>query len=143
MTKKSNKNVYMVAMLLFLSGLGYLLWSGISEDSTYFLNVSEALALEGEKFDKARLFGKVSPQHLERTSGALGVDFDLVDKMDEVNTIRVSYKGAVPDTFKEGVEVIVEGRYDPALNTFLAKSLVTKCPSKYREQSDEMEKQKG
>ncbi len=143
MSKKSNKAVYLVAMLLFLGGLGYLIVSGLSEDSTYFLNVSEALAMEEGQFDKARLFGKVSPQHLERTPGALGVDFDLVDKMNGANVIRVSYKGAVPDTFKENVEVIVEGRYDPARNVFRAKSLVTKCPSKYREKSDEMEKQKA
>lgn len=143
MPKKSSKGVYVVALLLFLGGLGYLVVSGLSEDSTYFLNVSEALAMEEGQLDKARLFGKVSPQHIERTPGSLGVEFDLVDKMDGANVIRVSYKGAVPDTFKEDVEVIVEGRYNPQRNVFIAKSLVTKCPSKYREQSDEMEKQKA
>ncbi|WP_147820842.1 cytochrome c maturation protein CcmE [Salidesulfovibrio onnuriiensis] len=143
MAKKSNKGVYIVAMLLFLGGLGYLIVSGLSEDSTYFLNVSEALALEEGQFNKARLFGKVSPRHLERAPGSLGADFDLVDKVDGVNVLRVSYRGAVPDTFKENVEVIVEGRYDPARNVFVAKSLVTKCPSKYREQSEAMDREKG
>jgi hypothetical protein len=35
------------------------------------------------------------------------------------------------DAFKEGVQVIVEGRYDKDTNTFKAKTLLAKCPSKY------------
>ena len=42
MAKKSGKNVYLVALLLFLGGVGYLAYSGFSENSVYFLNVSEA-----------------------------------------------------------------------------------------------------
>jgi cytochrome c-type biogenesis protein CcmE len=143
MSKKTNKSIYIAAMVLFLGGLGYLLWSGLSENSTYFLNVSEALAMEQESLDRARLFGKVSPENLETTPGALGVDFDLVDKVDGAKMLRVEYQGAVPDTFKPGVEVIVEGKFDHGNRVFTATSLVTKCPSKYREQSAEMEKSQG
>lgn len=138
---KSNKGVYLAAILLFFGGLGYLLWSGLSEDSTYFLNVSEALAMEQGEFGKARLFGKVSSDNLEMAPGALGASFDLIDKMKHNDTLRVDYKGALPDTFKANVEVIVEGKYDQSSKTFVAKSVVTKCPSKYREKSDEMEHQ--
>ena len=45
MAKKGNTPVYLVALVLFLSGLGYLLYSGLGESTTYFLNVSEALAM--------------------------------------------------------------------------------------------------
>ena len=38
MAKKSGKNVYLVALLLFLGGVGYLAYSGFSENSVYFLN---------------------------------------------------------------------------------------------------------
>ncbi len=143
MAKKSNKSIYLAAMILFLGGLGYLLWSGLSENSTYFLNVSEALAMEQGSLNRARLFGKVSPQNLETHPGSLGVGFDLVDKMDGAKVLRVEYKGAVPDTFKPGVEVIVEGAFNSENTLFTASSLVTKCPSKYREQSDAMEQEKG
>ena len=35
MAKKSGKNVYLVALLLFLGGVGYLAYSGFSENSVY------------------------------------------------------------------------------------------------------------
>jgi cytochrome c-type biogenesis protein CcmE len=41
----------------------------------------------------------------------------------------VNYRGALPDTFEKGAEVIVEGRMDGT--AFTAKTLMTKCPSKY------------
>ena len=46
-------------------------------------------------------------------------------------TVRVVYRGSVPDQFKLGRHVVVSGRY--ADGVFVAKqdSLVTKCPSKY------------
>lgn len=140
MAKSSNKAVYAVALFLFLGGLGYLIFSGLTEDSVYFLNVSEALAEDRTQIGQARLFGKVSPANLEIVDGKLGASFDLVDKMETGKTLRVDFKGALPDTFKEDVEVIVEGKFSPDGETFIARTLVTKCPSKYEEQSKEMEK---
>jgi len=141
MAKTYGKGIYLAALLLFRGGVGYLLFSGLSQDGVYFLNVSEALAMEPAKLAQCRLFGKVSPDDLTRTSDNLGVDFLLADKMHGEKTLRVSYRGAVPETFKPDVEVIVEGGLDPATGVFQATSLVTKCPSKYEEKSREMESQ--
>lgn len=143
MAKKSNKIVYVVALTLFLGGLSYLIFSGLTQDSVYFLNVTEALAQDRAEIGNARLFGKVSPANLSITDGKLGADFDLVDKMEHDKILRVQFKGALPDTFKEDVEVIVEGRFTPDGQVFVAKTLVTKCPSKYEEQSKQMEQEKS
>lgn len=143
MAKSKNSAVYAVALVLFLGGLGYLIFSGLTEDSVYFLNVSEALAEDRTQIKQARLFGKVSPENLVVVEGKLGANFDLIDKLEPGKALRVEFKGALPDTFKDDVEVIVEGSFTPDGNTFIAKTLVTKCPSKYEEQSKEMEKQKG
>lgn len=138
MAKKNGKGIYLAALLLFLGGLGYLIFSGLSEDSVYFLNVSEALAMDQQELKQARLFGKVSPDNIQRASDNIGVDFLLQDKLENGKTIPVTYRGAVPETFKPGVEVIVEGTFTPD-RVFKATSLVTKCPSKYEEKSREME----
>ena len=74
---------------------------------------------------QARLFGTVLDKDLERADGALGVDFWIHEKHDQSSLIRVSYHGAVPDTFKPGVEVIVEGGLDPADHVFDARTLIT------------------
>ena len=44
MAKKKSLPVYALAFCLFLGGVGYMVWAGLSENSVYFLNVSEALA---------------------------------------------------------------------------------------------------
>ena len=133
--QNSQKWVYIFAFILVLSGVGYLLWSGLSQNSVYFLNVSEALAMGTEKLHQARLFGKVSKEDLNR-QGSLGVTFKLLDKDDPDSSIMVKYQGAVPDTFKPGVEVIVEGKIAPEGDMFLARTLMTKCPSKYKKMSN-------
>jgi len=50
---------------------------------------------------------------------------------DKSVTVPVSYSGTVPDLFRAGREVVVEGSLHNG--TFVAKpgSLSTKCPSKY------------
>ena len=43
---KRSRSIYLIAFLLFAGGLGYMIWSGVSQNGVYFLNVSEALAME-------------------------------------------------------------------------------------------------
>ena len=59
-----------------------------------------------------------------------GLRFRVADRNGHAS-VPVVYRGSVPDQFKLGREVIVDGRY--AHGTFVAKAntLVTKCPSKY------------
>ncbi len=77
--------------------------------------------------------GKVTMGSVERTEG--GVDFEIQDREGESEPIPVTYLGVVPDPFREGREVIVTGELSAA-GVFVAEkdSLVTKCPSKFKEQ---------
>lgn len=132
MAKQKNTIIYLVAALLFLGGVGYLVYSGLSESSVYFLNVSEAQAADQGTLKNVRLFGTVSPKDLKRSDSPRQLSFLLEDKDDKSKTMAVEYGGTVPDTFKEGVEVIVEGGMSGSV--FKAKTLITKCPSKYQKQ---------
>lgn len=135
--KKNSKGIYIAALCLLLGGLGWLLFSGLSENSVYFVNVSEALAIEPAKLSNARLFGTVDDEDVQGGPGTMGVSFRLLDKDNTSKSIMVTYKGAVPDTFKPGVEVIVEGGLNPDTGVFTARTLMTKCPSKYKKQREE------
>ena len=132
MSANQNKKIYISALCIFVLGLGYLIYSGASDNSAYFLNVSEALAMQPGKLGQARLFGKAAEQGMTLREDSLGARFKLEDKDDAAKTVWVSYQGVVPDTFKPGVEVIVEGAVDPVSGDFQAASLITKCPSKYQ-----------
>jgi cytochrome c-type biogenesis protein CcmE len=61
-----------------------------------------------------------------------GMRFQLKDiGSHSANRVPVVYRGSVPDLFKTGRHVVVEGTLRNGV--FVAKpgSLVTKCPSKY------------
>ena len=130
---RKNTCTYLIEGLLFLGGVGYLAYSGLSEGSVYFLNVSEAHAASPDKLRAARLFGTVAASGISKPENGPGVDFLLEDKDNPALTMAVSYRGAVPDTFKAGAEVIVEGGM--AGQNFAAKTLMTKCPSKYQKEN--------
>ncbi len=129
---QSNKIVYVIAFIFLASGVGYLIFSGFQNNSLYFLHVSEALAKKLEKGDRARLFGQVQPKSISKNPEEIGVVFQLADKKNPSEMIKVKYNGAVPDTFEPGVEVIVEGVMHPSHSFFSAHKLMTKCPSKYK-----------
>ncbi len=98
-----------------------------SEESLqYYMTVGEYLDHQG-KFDgkKVKIAGKVKV-------GTYVAQKDLHQFVveDLGRDIYVNYKGLVPDTFKEGSEVVVEG-LGSAQAHFEAKGLMAKCASKY------------
>ena len=77
-----------------------------------------------------QLTGKVVDSSVRTTNG--GVDFRVRDR-NGTSSVPVEYKGAIPDPFKEGREVIVTVRKEGATYVGERDSLVTKCPSKFTE----------
>ncbi len=145
MSAKNSKSLYMAALALFCLGVGYLAVSGFAEGSMPFRNVSEALAMPPDKLQAIRLFGSVKGEGIAALEEGPGVRFQLADKDDPGKILWVVYKGPVPDAFKEGAEVIAEGSLvkeaalasgeSAPLVLFSAKSLMTKCPSKYQKEN--------
>ncbi len=50
--------------------------------------------------------------------------------------MNTSYKGFVPDTFKEGSDVVVTGSFDDK-GSFVATEILAKCASKYEAKLEE------
>ncbi|HDQ41394.1 MAG TPA: cytochrome c maturation protein CcmE [Desulfonatronum sp.] len=137
MTKSKNSRlVYIMALGLFLAGMTALLVAGLKQNSVYFLNVSEALAMPAEDMQQIRLFGTVAEEGLEYDAQAMGVHFLLADSENPALRIPVQYRGVVPDLFEPGAEVILEGGFVvQEAGFFNAKTLMTKCPSKYEKEN--------
>ena len=132
--KKKNLSIYLLAFALFAGGVGFMMYSALSENCTYHLNVSEAVKVPSEKLKSARLFG-VAEGDIVKPANGLGASFTMHDLENPKDTVYVQYKGALPDTFEKGAEVIVEGRMEGKV--FMAKTLMTKCPSKYEKSNRE------
>lgn len=129
--RKNQKFIYVAAVALLLCGAMLLVFSSIRQNAVYFLNVAEAKELPKQYAKQIRLFGEVGQHDLKDETASLGVRFALHDKDDKNLTVPVVFRGAVPDSFKKGIEVILEGRFEQNGN-FVAASLMTKCPSKYK-----------
>jgi cytochrome c-type biogenesis protein CcmE len=129
------KRLYAAALLLFLAGTGCLVAVGAAENRMYFRNVAEALVMPRGDLAATRLFGTVKGESIVRFAEGAGIRFQLEDRNDAAKTLWIVYRGATPDTFQAGAEVIVEGGFEATESDFQARTLMTKCPSKYQKEN--------
>jgi cytochrome c-type biogenesis protein CcmE len=125
--KKRRLKIIMVSSIV-LSIIGYLTYSGIRDTMVYYLTVSELLAKgpSGENVG-LRVAGEVIPDSVQWNPKDLKLSFRI---RDGESSLHVDYQGVVPDSFKPGKEVIVEGKYT-AEGFFRAATIMPTCPSKY------------
>jgi cytochrome c-type biogenesis protein CcmE len=125
------RHVRLVIALVVASLLGtFAVYTAFAGSSMPIVGV--AVAASGEHGEKTvKLTGKVVSSEGDPTSQE-GMRFVLRDYKG-AETIPVVYHGALPDAFRIGREVVVDGKTEDG--TFVAKrdTLVTKCPSKYQE----------
>ncbi len=125
-----------IGALLLVSSIGYLMFAGVDQSSSYYFTIEEFLpqreAMVGEGL---RLAGRVAPGSLTKSTSSKGtaMTFRVGDFTNEevavADTVSVQYTGVVPDMFAEGRDVIIEGTYSDGV--VQAKSVMTSCPSKY------------
>lgn len=128
---------FIVAGFLIFGSIGYLMWSGVSDSMIYYYTVSEVCERGEELTGKGiRVSGHVQPGSIVRGDAGSQVAF-VVFERDAEKAIDVTYRGVIPDTFKDNAEVVVEGTFDPSARHFEATTLLAKCPSKYEEMGDE------
>jgi cytochrome c-type biogenesis protein CcmE len=129
------KSKFFIGVLFVVGAVGYLMYTGIRETSTYYFTIEEflpkreALANEGVRVAGRVQAGSVrwDPKDL-RLSFVLGPFKEGI--RDQTVGVPVHYQGILPDMFAEGRDVIVEGRYN-AGSALAAKTIMTSCPSKY------------
>ena len=123
------KKKYLIGGLILIAALVFLGYLGFMGGLTYYYEV-------GELLDKAN---SISGQTV-RVSGNIADDvvkdglemrFAILDTNDSEICLPVFYSGAVPDTFKVGNQVVVEGKYTTTAGIFEAEAIIVKCGSKY------------
>ncbi len=128
MGKKKKRLKIIVVSSILLSIIGYLTYTGIRDTMAYYLTVSELLA-KGPSAENpgVRVGGKVIPDSIQWNPKDLKLSFRI---REGESSLHVDYQGVVPDSFKPGNEVIVEGKYT-AEGFFRATTIMPTCPSKY------------
>ena len=122
---------FLVGGLVILGTAGYLMASSIQETGQYYLTPGElATKLRADPTfvdNGVKVGARVVPGSIKRDPGGRSLTFQMTDGQ---QTYAVAYRGIAPDTFTDGVDVIVEGRMG-ADGTFRATTLLAKCASRY------------
>ncbi len=130
------RSKFLLGGLLVMGTSGALMGSSVKETAQYFLTTSEL----ANKIDDDPSFVKVGVKvgatvvlgTIVRAPDGRSVRFEMTDS---TTTYKVLYKGVIPDTFTDGVDVVVEGRLS-ADGTFQATTLLAKCASRYENEPD-------
>lgn len=126
--KKRIKYKPIVISAVILTVIVYLIYTGLRDTMVFYLTVSEVMAKPLEELtDTQKVGGIVTAGSVKWDPRTLKLSFKLEDQ--KANLI-VNYSGVVPDSFKPGTEVIVEGTYRGD-GSFWATTIMPKCASKY------------
>lgn len=119
---------FLIGGLVVALAIGYIIYSAMQGATMYYLTVSELLARGSAVYgEQLRLSGKVVEGTVQSDPKSMVLRFVVAD---DNNRLPVVYKGVVPDAFKPGAEVVLEGKLTSA-GTFEATVLLAKCPTKY------------
>ena len=130
--RRKKQRKFLVGFGLVIAAIGYLIYTGATDATMYYLTVSELKAAvetgEVDYDENMRLHGKVVNGSIQRGDvGTMRIRFIAREGGVEAPVV---YTGVVPDTFRDDSEVVVEGEYARD-GTFNAHTLYAKCPSKY------------
>ncbi|MBI4300778.1 MAG: cytochrome c maturation protein CcmE [Chloroflexi bacterium] len=127
--KGKRKRRFLIAGGIVLLIIAYLAYAGFKSSAHYYLTVDEMLAKGEAAYNEQqiRLGGKVVEDSVKYDGLGKALKF-TVSGGDR--SVPVVYTGVVPDTFKPGADVVLEGRLNRS-NVFEAEQLMAKCPSKF------------
>ena len=124
------KPVLLVVSILVVGGaFGGLFYSSLAEGTEYYKHVEEVMHQPEQWYGKRlQLHGFVVKDSILRRRESLDYRFQIESKG---KIIQASYTGVVPDTFKDGSEVVLKGRLGPHGFDVEPNGVMAKCPSKY------------
>jgi cytochrome c-type biogenesis protein CcmE len=115
--------------LALVIAFGGLLWSTLRDGTEYYKHVEEVMVQPHDWYGKKlQLHGFVVPKSILRRRDSLDYRFDVESKG---QIVSASYRGIVPDTFKDDAEVVLKGVLTPKGFEVEANGVMAKCPSKY------------
>jgi len=121
---------FMIGGAVIIVGVfAYLLYGGIDQNVVYFLTPHELLAKGTRAIDApVRLGGQVKPGSVKWNDATLDLRFTITDGASDVAVVS---RGAPPQMFRDGMGVVLEGRY-LASGVFNCTSLMVKHSNEYR-----------
>ncbi|MBY0579887.1 MAG: cytochrome c maturation protein CcmE [Burkholderiales bacterium] len=120
----------LVFILIGVAGIGIivaLVMNAFRSNLVFFFTPSQVIAKEAPVNRAFRIGGLVEKGSLRRENDGLTVHFVVTDTKHDMN---VTYKGILPDLFKEGKGVVAQGRLD-SNGRFVADEVLAKHDENY------------
>lgn len=125
MTRKQQRFTFIIVGLALLGLATGLILIAMEDGISFFKTPTEILTQKTDSQKRLRIGGLVMDNSVKHQGSLL--KFDITDNQSE---LMVEYKGVVPDLFKEGQGVVLEG-YLSQDKVFLADSLLAKHDENY------------
>ena len=126
--KSRHKRLILLAGALAALGIATMLvLSAFRKNLVFFITPTQILSGDAPRDRAFRIGGMVQAGSLQRQADGVTVDFVVTDL---AHSVKVHYRGILPDLFKEGKGVVAQGRLD-AHREFVADQVLAKHDENY------------
>jgi cytochrome c-type biogenesis protein CcmE len=119
---------FLIAGIAIAGAVIYLVSTSTTASAEYYMTIGQIRACTSCSTRSIRVAGVVAQDSILKDAQAQTVHFTIKDT---TQTMPVVYSGVVPDIFRAGTQVVVEGKLG-ADGVFHAQNLLAKCPSKFQ-----------
>jgi cytochrome c-type biogenesis protein CcmE len=127
MTRKGRRLAFVVAGMAILGAAAALTLSAFDDSLVFFYSPTDLKAKDVAPGRSVRIGGLVEEGSVERAPDGKEVHFRVTDLKQTVNVV---YRGILPDLFREGQGVVVEGKVEPG-GGFRAAEVLAKHDETY------------
>jgi cytochrome c-type biogenesis protein CcmE len=125
MSRKRLRLYLVLATLAVLGVAATLILRALNEELVFFLSPTQIAEKQPSAGQQIRLGGLVEAGSVEKSGET--VAFSVTDL---TSNVKVSYRGLLPDLFREGQGVVVEGAFD-GNGQFVAREVLAKHDETY------------
>jgi cytochrome c-type biogenesis protein CcmE len=125
--RKQRRLIFVLAGLVLLAGAAAIVLDVLSDNLVFFYSPTDLATKDVPTGRRLRLGGLVADGSVHKAADGKSVTFDVTDKAHQV---MVTYTGALPDLFREGQGVVVEGVRERNGN-IVASSVLAKHDERY------------
>ncbi len=127
MKRKHRRLVFVAAGMVSLAGAAALVLTAFEENLVFFFSPTDLTEKDVPEGRLLRIGGLVEEGSVKRLDDGVSVEFRVTDLS---TAIRVTYKGVLPDLFREGQGVVAQGFLLPD-GVFRAENVLAKHDENY------------
>lgn len=127
MTPRSKRFLFIIGGIAIVAAAAGLVLFALRNNVSLYFTPTQVFNKEAPQGRSFRIGGLVEEGSVKRETDGLTVHFSITDT---AKTMQVTYKGILPDLFKEGKGVVAQGKLQ-ADNVFYAEEVLAKHDENY------------